>query len=226
MSTSASFLLPAYVAPPVAPPVPGAFSLLLPAALALLPPGRAFSRRLDSLLARVVDGLCLEPERVHAELVELRVNLAPRRARRLDYIEAWEEAVGVEAPVGTLAERAEAVVAKLRAEPPDRTLAGYQAAASARGMTLTRLAQDVLPFRVGTSAAGDPVPGDGWAFVFDAELAGGSKANRASLRAAYAALSRAHTLVRVEDPPGLPVPLLMPSGAALVDGQGRQVIRG
>jgi uncharacterized protein YmfQ (DUF2313 family) len=172
---------------------------LLPAALALLPPGRAFSKRLESMLARVLDGLVREPERVQAEALALRASISPRRASRDDYVGAWEEALGIPEPAGTLAERAELVAAKLRGQAPDRSLSAYQAAATAHGMTLTELSEGPAPFQAGVSRAGDPVPGDSWAFVFVAELAGGSALERASLRADYARRARAHTLVVVPE---------------------------
>lgn len=233
MSTSASFELPAYVSPPVEPPPvfesgydENVLARLQRAALSLLPPGRAFSRRLDSLIARVLEALCTELARMHLALETLRQNVSPRRASDPTYVEAWEDAVGVETPTGTLSERAQRVADTLRGQPPDRSLTAYQALASAYGCTLTQLYQQLQPFRASASAAGDSVPGDPWAFVFRSELAGGNKDAREGLRAAYAKLSRAHTLVLVDDPPALPVALLTPSGATIVDRQGRRVIRG
>ncbi len=173
---------------------------LLDAALALLPPGRSFSKRRESMLARVLDGLCLEPERVAEDIEVLRSNLAPHQARDPAYVDAWEEALGITEPTGTLPERALAVADKLRGQAPDRSLSAYQAAATARGMTLTALLENLQPFRAGASMAGDAVPGDAWAFVFFAQLAGGNALERASLRADYARRARAHTLVVVSEP--------------------------
>jgi uncharacterized protein YmfQ (DUF2313 family) len=166
-------------------------------ALALLPPGRAFSRRLESMVARVIEALCMEPARVHHEARTLRAHISPRRATELAYLQAWEEAAGITSPSGTISERAEAAAQVLLGRR-SLTLSAYEAVASAHGYTLTGpLRMDTVFFRAGISAAGDPAPGDGWAFALVADVVGDDdEAQLAALVAAFP--KRAHTLVRAQ----------------------------
>lgn len=165
------------------------------AAVSLLPPGRALSRRLESMVVQVLEALVMEPARVHLTAQDALRDASPRLARG-DGLAAWEEAAGT-APDGTEAERALRAAAVIRGAA-SRTRSAFAAAAAAEGFTLVGpLTVEAPFFRAGSSAAGDSAPGDGWAFVFTASLTGPVNAPAlARVQAAYDRLRRAHTVVR------------------------------
>ncbi len=176
----------------------GTLARLRDAALALLPPGRAFSRRLDSMVARVLEALCIEYARVHRGASVVLANVSPRRVRDADMLTAWEEAAGITNPTGTIAARAQAVADLIRGKK-DFTLAAYQAIALEHGYTLPgQLKVEAQFFRAGSGRAGQPAPGQPWAFALVGQVNGPDvAASLNALTAAWASrVKRAHTLVR------------------------------
>jgi uncharacterized protein YmfQ (DUF2313 family) len=168
------------------------------AALSLLPPGRAFSRRLGSMLAHVLEGLSVEFARVYKGADVILGNISARRARDPDLLSAWEEAAGVTSPTGDYATRAQAVADRIRGTA-DFTIAAYQAIAVEFGYTLPgSLKNEVAFFRAGTGRAGDAAPGIPWAFALIGQVSGPNvQATLDALTAAWASrVKRAHTLVR------------------------------
>lgn len=168
------------------------------AALALLPPGRAFSRRLDAMIARGLEGLSVEMARVHKGAGVVLANISPRAARDPDMLAAWEEAAGVTQPTGDVAARAQHVADVIRGRT-DATLAAYQAIALEFGYTLpSPLKVEVGFFRAGSGVAGQAAPGIPWAFALIGQVTGPDvQATLDALTAAWAArVTRAHTIVR------------------------------
>lgn len=183
---------------PVPVPTQSTVEALRDAALQLLPPGRAFSRRLSSMIAKVLEALSLELARVHDEARILHVNIFPRRVNREDYLDAWEEAAGITGASGTIAERAQKVALRLLGRRAFN-LAEYQSIASEYGYTLPgALKVEADFFRASASRAEQPVPGQEWKFYFIGEVLGADNAAQlALLEAAWASrVKRAHTIVR------------------------------
>jgi uncharacterized protein YmfQ (DUF2313 family) len=202
VSVEATYGLPTPdAAPPEAPEggyLPSTLAALRDAAISLLPPGRAFSRRLGSMLARVIEALCMEPARVHLLVQTLRRNVSPRRADTEEYVAAWEEAAGIKDASGEISARAQRVAEKIRGRVAFN-LQAYEAIASEYGYVLTGpLVSRGGAFRAGHARAGDAVRGSSWSFVFDAPVLGDSStAQLDALSAAWAArVARAHTIVR------------------------------
>lgn len=186
------------ISQPVVDHDPRTLARLRDAALALLPPGRAFSRRLDSMIARVLEALSIEFARVHLGAGVLMANVSPRRVRDPNLLAAWEEAAGITRPTGDLAERAQAVADRIRGARPFN-LAAYQAIALEHGYTLPgALKVEVQFFRAGQGRAGQPAPGTPWAFALVGQVNGPDVASALNaLTASWAArVKRAHTLVR------------------------------
>lgn len=174
--------------------LPETLARLLDAGLSLLPPGRAFTRRIGAMVPRVLETCVVELARVHLEASTILSHVSPRRARREDYLRAWE--VAAETPsVGTPEERAERVAAKIRRGARVHTLSDYDAAAAARGMEITGPVFTHPLFEAGVSAAGDPVRAHAWRFYLIFPVTGGTEEDRALLLEDFAALKRAHTLV-------------------------------
>lgn len=168
-------------------------SKLLEAALALLPPGRAFTRRALAMVPRVVEALMVEFARVHREAEDVLAHISPRRARREDFLRKWEEAAGTTA-IGTSEERAQRVADAIRAGNRAATLADYQAAATVLGLSITGQVWTDPLFEAGVSGAGDPVRADSWRYALTFPVAG-SEALWPELAEAWEGLKRAHTLV-------------------------------
>jgi uncharacterized protein YmfQ (DUF2313 family) len=186
---------------------------LLEAGLALLPAGRAFTRRKLALVPRVLEALLIELARVHLEAQTILAHVSPRRARREDYLRAWEAAADTPSS-GTPEERANRVAAKIRGGI-GRTLADFDAAAAALGFEISGPAWTHPLFQAGISAAGDPVRADSWRFFLTFPVSGGSAEDWPLLAEAWSALTRAHTLV---------VPGYATDRTQVVDGAGNPVV--
>lgn len=169
---------------------PETLERLRDAALSLLPPGRAFTRRLNSDMARVMEALVVELARVYCEAEELYKSISPRNARREDYLSAWEEAAET-ASTGTPAERAERVADKIRGGD-GYALPDFEAAANELGFTITGPVETDPQFEVGISAVGDPLRGDAWCYALTFPVSGPS-ASLPALEAKWNAINRAHT---------------------------------
>lgn len=133
--------------------------------LALLPPGVAVRRDSNSAWWQLATGLATEPWRLDGRAAALLVEADPNKADEL--LPEWEALLGL--PDGcypaavTLEARRAAVVAKLTglAAP---TPAGLEALATLVGEPATIL--EASPALAGVLRAGDPVPGEAWAFAF------------------------------------------------------------
>jgi uncharacterized protein YmfQ (DUF2313 family) len=188
---------------------------LLEAGLALLPPGRAFTRRTLAMIPRVLEALLIELARVHLETETILAHISPRRARRDDYLRAWEAAADTPS-IGTAEERANRVAVKIRGGT-GRTLADFDAAAAALGFEISGPVWTYPLFEAGVSAAGQPVRADSWRFFLTFPVSGGSSAEWPLLAQAWSALKRAHTLV---------VPGYSSDRNQVVDGAGNPVVDG
>ena len=167
------------------------------AAIALLPPGRAYSKDPESNVGKLLEALTVEFARVHESAAELISNRTPLRADA--YIADWEEALGlpgtcVASPSTVLSERQGAAVAKLLGRT-SHNRALYEAVAKALGYDV---AIDVVTFPPAT-CAGDcqqSVYGDEWANVVRIEIVDGDQEASAELECTFAdQLRRAHGFV-------------------------------
>lgn len=168
------------------------------AALALLPPGRAYSKEPDSNIGELLEALMVEFARIHDDAAILKTNRTPARA--VEYIADWEAALGlpgtcVTSPSTVMAERQGAAVAKLLGRT-SHARAAYEAAASALGY------DDVTfvtfpPF----SCDGDceqSVYGDEWANVVRAYVFEGDQQASAELTCTFVdQLRRSHGFVDI-----------------------------
>lgn len=136
------------------------------AAIALLPPGRAISKSLDSAVGKLMKALAVEPARLHEDAEELLDGAIPSRAND-DYTSLWEEALQlpgdcVQTPPTTLSERRGAVIARLRGRT-SHARSAFEAAASALGYTDLEFV--TFPPMTCVSACTDSLYGDEWANV-------------------------------------------------------------
>lgn len=195
---------------------------LLEAGLALLPPGRAFTRRLTGMIPKVLEALLIELARVHKEASEVLAHISPRRARREDFLRAWEKAAGT-APTGTPIERAQRVADAIRAGGRAMTLADYQAAANALGFEIIASPWTHPLFEAGASAAGDPARGPHWRYALTFPVAGGPSSEWPLLEQAWGALKRGHTIVWAGYATDQ-VQVIDADGNAVVDADGNRVV--
>lgn len=199
MSRIASYLLPPPVLPDP-PPMDGfdesVRDQLRDGAIELLPPGRAFSRRLDSLIAEALTALVTEQARVKARARAVLASISPALTSDPESLAAWEEAAGTPS-TGTPAARAERAAAAIRGQVR-RSWARFVEVALSEGVALSP-PHASSAFRAGTSRAGDAVYSDAWAFYL--VMPGtGTGSQRAAAQARLEALARAHVLVRVVAP--------------------------
>lgn len=186
-------------------------SRLRDAALKLLPPGSGFTKRVDSMIGRVLEALTVELARIHLEALSVRRHVFVWLATREDYVRAWEEATG-SGSAGTLAERVARAAAIVRAPVAPWSLPGWRATAAPLGHTFNGfLAQNPPFFQAGVSGADQPVADDGWAYYF--EFTAANETLRGQLIDAFTLHNkRAHTVLRP-----------MPPEAFLVDNEMDQV---
>jgi uncharacterized protein YmfQ (DUF2313 family) len=157
------------------------------AALKLLPPGRAFTRRLTSAVSDSLEGLSAEFSRMLDELEVLWRNSCPRDA--LEHLDVWETALGLPSTGATMT-RQDRIIAKLRGRHDFS-----EAAANAFLGDVTLDVEHFEPFRVGQSRVGARVFGDAWMFV--TRVRGPlSVSNAALLRSEF---QRAHTYLLIDD---------------------------
>jgi uncharacterized protein YmfQ (DUF2313 family) len=174
---------------------PDTLARLRDAALSLLPPGRSFTRRLNSDMARVCEALVVELARVYLEAVALYESISPRNARREDYLSAWEDAVDSPS-TGTPAERAQHVADVIKGVGLGWAMPDFEAAAAALGFTITGPAETLPQFAVGLQAIGAPVRGDAFCYALIFPVVGPADALDA-LETALNAINRAHTWIFV-----------------------------
>lgn len=126
-----------------------------------LPPGRAFTRRPDSVLGTLGLALGQEPARVEARRVDLLTEADPTRTSEL--LEDWERVAGLPdlcgTPPLTEADRRDALVAKLGAQPSP-TPAAFIALGTEFGLTVS--VTEFLPARCGITRCNDPLRGEAW----------------------------------------------------------------
>lgn len=131
----------------------------------LLPPGQAWQRGADTVLAAFVEALAMEPARLDAAMHELLAELDP--AQTLALLATWEGMCGLpdqcSQPGETVAERREAVVAKLSAQGGQSPAYFAELATLLAGAVCT--VREYRPFRAG-SVAGDPVSNGDWPHAF------------------------------------------------------------
>jgi uncharacterized protein YmfQ (DUF2313 family) len=136
--------------------------------LALLPPGKAWSREGSSTLTSVFDGIAPEFARVQDRADALLLELDPTTVTEL--IDEWESANGLpddcSDPLSTIEQRRAVLVARLQ-EAQGHNPADYAAMGVALGHASTVvLRRPYTPFTVG-SPAGAPLYGPEWLFAFD-----------------------------------------------------------
>lgn len=107
------------------------------AAIALLPPGRAIAKALDTNIADLMTAIAVEFARIHEEAATLRQNAIP--GKTVEMLDQWEEALGlpgecVTTPTQNTAERQGAIIAKLRGRT-SHARSAYEATAAALGYT-------------------------------------------------------------------------------------------
>jgi uncharacterized protein YmfQ (DUF2313 family) len=151
------------------------------AAIALLPPGRALSKEPDSNLGVLIEALMVEFARVQLEADAMRSNGVPAQA--VDYLDEWEDALGlpgdVDAPPTTTDDRIAAIVAKLRGRKGHSQLT-YEATAAVLGYPDVEF-ERFAPFEVGLSAVGDALTSDEWAHVVRIHVLVGDQAADSAL---------------------------------------------
>ena len=190
----------------------GTLGRLRDAALSLLPPGSAFTRRVDSNIGRVIEALSVELARIHLEARSVVRHVFVWLATREDYVRAWEEATA-SGSGGTLLERVARAAAIVRGPlVPPWTIDGWRATAAPLGHTFNGfLAQNPPFFQAGVSTAEQPVADDGWAYYF--EFSAANETLRQQLIDAFILNNRrAHVVLRP-----------MPPQAFLVDNAMDQV---
>lgn len=134
------------------------------AAIALLPPGRAFPKRPDSSLGELLGAIAVEFARVHEASAAAYDAMFPGKIPE-EHLDAWELALGlpgpcVVTPPTSVAERNGAIVAKIQGSA-SHSRGSFEAAALALGYDELEF-EWFAPFAVGSSAVGDPLYGDGW----------------------------------------------------------------
>lgn len=171
--TDFSFTLEADPPDPPDPPVtPPAYDMTPPEFVrhmqALLPPGKAWTRRLDALLTKLLEGWAPELARAQARAACLLSEFNPATA--IELLDEHEEINGLPDPCGTPPSTTEARQAAMAARLLDRAghnPADYVAVCEAfghAGATVHR--RPYPPFRAGIGRAGWRAYGDGWAHVF------------------------------------------------------------
>lgn len=164
------------------------------AAIALLPPGRAFSKRPDSNIGELLEGMAVEHARIHEAAADAYDAMFPGWIPE-EYLEAWEEALGlpgdcVDIPPVTTAERNGAIVAKIQGRA-SHSQGAVEAVAEALGYTdLEFIHYD--PFSVGSSSVGDALTSDEWAHVVTIIVPVGDQTADDSLLCALDELRRLH----------------------------------
>lgn len=132
-------------------------------ALALLPPGRALSRRAESWIYKLLEGIAVEYARVHERAGDLLLESVPGDADEL--LEDWEDATGLPdcgLEPDTLEERRAALVSKLVARG-GQSDAIFEAIADALSFDIS-LDHKYLPATC-TSPCTSPVAGIEWVFT-------------------------------------------------------------
>ena len=132
----------------------------------LLPQGAAWPREPDTVLANLVSALAEDPARLDAAMHALLTELDPSQA--LLMLEEWERVCGLpdecSQPGETIAERREAIVAKLSAQGGQTPEYFSELATLLAGAPCT--VREYRPFRAGMSAVGDPLSNGDWVFAF------------------------------------------------------------
>lgn len=164
------------------------------AAIALLPPGRAFSKRIDSNYGKLLAALNVESARVHEAAVDAYDAMFPGWIPE-EYLALWEEALGlpgscVTTPPVTVAERNGAIVAKMQGSA-SHSRGSFEAQALALGYEDLEF-EWFAPFAVGDSAVGDSLYGDGWANVVKITVPLDEQTADDSLVCAFDQLRRSH----------------------------------
>lgn len=136
-----------------------------------LPPGEAFTKRADSVLGALTNALGEEPARVEARRVDLLREADPGQADEL--LSDWERVAGIPdecTPLaGTVAERQDALVAKL-SSLPSQTPDALISAALALGYSIT--VTEYEPMQCGVAVCGEEVAGLSAAHGFTVTVAG------------------------------------------------------
>lgn len=132
----------------------------------LLPPGPAFDPELQPDVASLLASLAPELARVDLALDGLQLELNPATVSAL--LTDWEEYLGLPdacTVLGsqTLEQRRQAVLDKLTASGAPQ-VAYYRRLAKQAGVTVT--IEEFRPARVGPTAAGDFLYGDGWPWAW------------------------------------------------------------
>jgi uncharacterized protein YmfQ (DUF2313 family) len=144
-------------------PPPDAF---LAAVCALPPPGRAFPRDADTLMAKVFTPPADALAAVRAVALQL-ANVEADPALTTELLAEWEAEYGLPDPCSPLnpsvGQRRASLLAKI-ASLGGQSIAYYTAVAAALGFTIT--ITEFKPFRLGISTLGTPLMGPGWEFVW------------------------------------------------------------
>lgn len=132
----------------------------------LLPQGAAWPREQDTVLANLVSALAQDPARLDAAMHALLTELDPSQA--LLMLEEWERVCGLpdecSQPGETIAERREAIVAKLSAQGGQTPEYFAELATLLAGAPCT--VREYRPFRAGRSAVGDALSNGDWVHTF------------------------------------------------------------
>lgn len=139
----------------------------LAAVQSLPPPGRAFPRDTDTLMATVFTPPANAISNVRAAALQL-INVEADAALTLELLADWEADYGLPDPCsplgGSVDQRRASLLAKI-ASIGGQSPAYYIAVAAALGYTIT--ITEYKPFRLGWSSLGAPLLGPGWQFVWD-----------------------------------------------------------
>lgn len=131
----------------------------------LLPSGRAWNTDRTSVQAQVEAGLVASFQRVNVSDAFLLVDAFPSTA--VFQLPEWEEALGLPDPCAgeapTIAARQQQVVTRFT-DSGGMSKQRYIDLAASLGFTVT--ITEFAPFRAGHSAAGDPLCGEDWWFVW------------------------------------------------------------
>jgi uncharacterized protein YmfQ (DUF2313 family) len=165
------------------------------ALLRSLPPGRAFTRRPDSVLGALAEALAQEAVRVEGRREDLLQEADPSQASEL--LEDWERVAGLPelcgTPPSTEQERQDALVAKLDAKPTP-TPAAFVALGVKYGLTVS--VSEFVPARCGITRCNEPMRGEAWAHCFWLTVFGAGSGPEVNFECEASSLKPAHAELR------------------------------
>lgn len=163
----------------------------------LLPRGRAWTRRFDTVLGQLVRGLSEEAQRVEDRGRDLIEETLCRSASG-EMLDDWEEQLGIPdeclAGAGTVAARWVAVLAKLTARG-GQSRAYYIALAAAMGYAVTIVEHNASAFRVEQSTVEEAIDGTDWLWTWEVIFAVPTDPGTEAVECVIKAKKPAHTAV-------------------------------